>query len=252
MDYKTKSLYIENYITPILQPLGFCHETWEEITDGNGWQYTKGNQMIDIYDKFTYIDMRFIANYPIRRVVDAKSLSYKNLHFSDQISCFGYDYKTQDEFKQVILVLRNIILDIGLKKLEELCNPITDENPIRNIEYFNKLEKIREEAILNFPLSNPLNSPRLELTKIELKIQELSSRLFCDVVDDLVNMSAVYGNWIIKYFGGEWKNNNGICEIDNVGTIKATIIPTDDIFKSWSGVEIVSFDRICKKYGNIK
>lgn len=47
MDYKTKSAYIENEITPILMPQGFRYETWEADGDGNGWQYVRGSQKIE-------------------------------------------------------------------------------------------------------------------------------------------------------------------------------------------------------------
>lgn len=250
MDYKTKSAYIENEITPILMPQGFRYETWEADGDGNGWQYVRGSQKIDIYDKFTYVDMRFMVDYPIRRVVSAKNLSTKELHLYDPRWTFGYDYKTQDDFEGIVMGFKDIICNYGIRKLEELCKPVTDESPIRNMEYFKQLERNRERAVRDFLTTGKRNDSRLELAGLELKISRLSDNLFCDAVDVLIDIAAVYGDWIIRNFGGEWKNNNGILEIIHVGERKATIVPTDDIFKAWSKNAPIAYDDICGKYGN--
>ena len=78
----------------------------------------------------------------------------------------------------------------------------------------------------------------------------MSDNLFCDAVDALIDIAAVYGDWIIRNLGGEWKNNNGILEIIHVGERKATIVPTDDIFQAWSKNAPIAYDDICGKYGN--
>lgn len=67
MDEKEKSKIIEKIIEPILVSEGFEYEYSFEETDGNTWEYFRnckwgGRQIVEIYDKFTYIDMRFYIN----------------------------------------------------------------------------------------------------------------------------------------------------------------------------------------------
>lgn len=266
--YKKKTKYVENEITPVLVPLGFEFETWQADGDGNAWKYTKGNQSIEILDKFTYVDMRFRINSPGRFVVDARTLDSG----PNENKCFGYDYRSAEEFQKIILEFRRIIIERGIKKLEELCNPITDEKIIRQKEYFEKLEKNRERAVTEFwadknaeitveklgnltpaiagLLANDMiESPKSDLWSIGVRIHKLRGQIFTDAVDELINLAAVYGDWIIRTYGGEWANKDGIIEVCNVGGTGECIIPTDMIFKAWSGIELPGYDEMCEKYG---
>lgn len=239
MEYEDKLSCIENILVPILLPLGFSFDSYDEGQDGYGFEFTRNDQLIEIYDKLRYINMRFIINRPRRRVVSARLLTEADLKLLDSPKPIEYDYKLEEDFKNIILTFKEIILGKGLKKMQEMSHPL--EAPTRNQEYFQFLKCHKKDVISEYMTKRRDQSPERELSNIELYVNILSYRLFEDVVYKLIEIAAIYGDWIIRNFGGKWQEFDGIYGIREVGKRKDVVIPTDDIFNLWEKGKTVTY-----------
>ena len=125
MNTEKKTELIEKTMNPILLPKGFKYKNSFEDIDGNTWLYSRkckwgGMQIIDIYDKFTYIDLKFSINASGYRPMNIRQLLALN---SDQINkkiYIGYRYNDDTEFFNHVMLFKQTIMDYGLTYLEEI------------------------------------------------------------------------------------------------------------------------------------
>ena len=245
MEYTKKCEYIEKIIYPTLISLGFSYKTASQEIDN--WTFTRGNQTVELYGHYIDINLRIIVDRPVRRVIHDKELIPDEWKSPNIFGCF---YETEDEFVESIKKFYTIITKVGLKKLDEICNPITDLNPVREAKYVEYLKNNRERAIKEYQFKDMRwRSPFSELCKLKSDIYNLSGLLFDKAIDRLLDLSAVYGDWTIRSFGGQWREKEDLIEIQNVGPNQCTVIPLDDVLKEWGMVKELNYLALCKKYG---
>ena len=145
MEYTKKCKYIKAILYPTLISRGFSYETASEDIDN--WTFTRENQVVELFGHSIDINLRIMVDRPVRRVIYPKELIPEEWN---PPSKFGYFYKTKEEFVESIKKFYVIITDIGLKKLYEISNPITDRNPVREAKYVEYLKNNREWAVKDF------------------------------------------------------------------------------------------------------
>ncbi len=146
MEYTKKCKYIKAIIYPTLISRGFSYETASEDIDN--WTFTRENQVVELFGHSIDINLRIMVDRPVRRVIYPKELIPEEWNSPSKFGCF---YKTKEEFVESIKKFYAILTDVGLKKWDEISNPITDQNPVREakyVEYFKNNN--RERAVKDF------------------------------------------------------------------------------------------------------
>lgn len=234
MKYLEKHQIIQNEIGQIPELKEFQFETWTDERDGSSWIFKKETQYFEIFDKFTYVDARIVQESPIRRVIYLQNMmpiDFENVFKAPRHH--GYSYKTENEFKQNILAIRKLLLKYGFQKLSEIKDFVIDIDKLKKDKIFFYIEKNHNVSMNYLNIRRSGSSGSTELTRISLLVSWLSDCLYSDIIKFLLDISIVYGNWIIKNFGGEWCWEKEIYGIKNVGKTEKFIIPIDDILKAW-------------------
>ena len=250
MEYSVKTKYIKEEIAELPELKEFKFETWPDEIDGNTWLFKRDeNHYFEFYDKFTYLNARLIQEDPLRRVIDLKDMVASESLSLNKRSAMGYSYATETEFKNIVLTLKNIILKYGLFKLDEMIQSCRNFDLVHNKNYFLYIEQNRNSLSEDFEILSPQTLPEKGLIRLSLKIENFEGWIFSDAIRLLLDFSIIYGNWLIKYFGGEWCWKGNIYGIQNVGKKRCFVIPIDEIFKKWNGYDFKSYKELKKEYG---
>ena len=249
MKYLEKNQIIQNEIGQIPELKEFQFETWTDERDGSSWIFKKETQYFEIFDKFTYVDARIVQESPIRRVIYLQNMmpiDFENVFKAP--GHHGYSYKTENEFKQNILAIRELLLKYGFQKLSEIKDFVIDIDKLKKDRSFYYIEKNRNVSMNYLNIRRSGSSESTELTRISLLVSWLSDCLYSDIIKFLLDISIVYGNWIIRNFGGEWYWEKEIYGIKNVGKTEKFIVPVDDILKAWEMKGSISLYKLKEEY----
>lgn len=248
MKYLEKHQIIQNEIGQIPELKEFQFETWTDERNGSSWIFKKETQYFEIFDKFTYVDARIVQESPIRRVIYLQNMI--PIDFEDifkSIGSHGYNHKTENEFKKNILSIRALLLKYGFKKLSEIKDFSIDVDKLKEEGFFLYIEKNHNMPMDYLDMQQP-SSPESELSRISMLVRGLRGCLYSDIIKFLLDISIVYGNWIIRNFGGEWCWEKEVYGIKNVGKTEKFIVPIDDILKAWGMKGSISLYKLKEEY----
>ena len=235
-----KEKYIKEIIGEAVREYGFEKFThfietgWEsyefERVDGE----LKQNILITIMDSDLRLEFR--TNAYGQFAVDATDLFPSNLA-SDRPSFLMF--KNEEEFKKIIYLSRDIILQNGFTILEKLSKPTTEVHPRKETYWkvYTENKKLEEKYRKMYELEDT-EFTRKMMQKISDIILSTKDKEFAEVEDMLVGLAAVYGNQIIRKCGGQWKKykDSEVCLIGSVFG-RSSENPLSNIIHYWDRKE---------------
>lgn len=206
------------------------------------WTFAKtcpeGKMRIVIIDNGSNLDLRLEAP-----VIDPHHLGLGYLLQDSSLDyCLGLPYRDEIEFVKLLEKFKNLIFQYGIPKLNELSR----------IKIFGPTEY--QSIYLRDNLDNILNKYKEEwhfdgvdqITQFKMirkMLKEREEKTFQEVENDLIALSALYGDLIIRVLGGKWCWNNYAKSfvIREIGVRKEVCHPISDIMKQWKNEACLRF-----------
>ena len=233
-----KEKYIKEIIGEAVKEYGFEKFTHFIETDWESYEFErvegelKQNILITIMDSDLRLEFR--TNAYGQFAVDATDLFPSNLA-SDRPGFLMF--KNEEEFKKIIYLSRDIILQKGFNILEEISKPTTEARPRKETYWkvYTENKELEEKYRKMYELEDT-EFTRKMMQKISDIILSTKDKEFAEVEDMLVGLAAVYGNQIIRKCGGQWRwrDNTKSCVIDNIFN-RDRVNPLSQIIFYWDG-----------------
>ena len=233
-----KEKYIKDIIGEAIREYGFERYTHFTETDWERYEFErvdgelKQNILITIMDSDLRLDFR--TNAYGQFAVDATDLFPPNLAGNRPSFLM---FKNEEEFKKIIYLSRDIILQKGFTILEKISKPRTEARPRKETYWkiYTENKELEEKYRKMYGLEDT-EFTRKMMQKISDIILSTKDKEFAEVEDMLVGLAAVYGNQIIRKCGGEWRwrDNTKSCIIDNIFN-RDRVNPLSQIIFYWDG-----------------
>ena len=235
-----KEKYIKEIIGEAVSEYGFEKFTYFIETDWESYEFErvdgelKQNILITIMDSDLRLEFR--TNAYGQFAVYATDLFPSNLA-SDRPGFLMF--KNEEEFKKIICLSRDIILQKGFTILEKISKPITEVRPRKETYWkvYTENKELEQKYRKMYGLED-MEFTRKMMQKISDILLSIKDKEFIEVEEMLVGVAAVYGNQIIRKCGGKWrwKDNTKPCLIEEIyGQDSAN--PLNDIIFYWNRKE---------------
>ncbi len=115
-------------------------------------------------------------------------------------------FRNEEEFKGILYLFRDIILQKGFEILEKISRPTTEARPKKETYWkvFSENKELDEKYRKMYGFENT-EFTRKMMQRISDIILSTKDQDFKEVEEMLVGLAAVYGNQIIRKCGGEWR-----------------------------------------------
>lgn len=160
----------------------------------------------------------------------------------------GYNYKIPQDFCDIISLFRTIIINHGIVLLEELSEIPPDEIVFKT-EYYDLLRQRKEVISSTLRNSEKPLSDEQRLQAIIQSVEDLRGNPIEEAAEQLVDLSAIYGDWIISVFGGVWADRGLEYIVKDVGPEKDVVSPIWDVFSHWGEKYRISYGSLYKQHG---
>lgn len=215
-----KEKWIKEIIGEAVKDYGF--EDFIYFVDGwtEGYDFERKDGDLEQYIIITVIDneirLEFMTNAYGQFPVEASNL-IKSDFASDRRDFLMF--KNEEEFKGILYLFRDIILQKGFEIFEKISRPTTEARPKKETYWkvFSENKELEEKYRKMYGLENT-EFTRKMMQRISDIILSTKDQDFKEVEEMLVGLAAVYGNQIIRKCGGEWKwyDNTKSCLIVNI------------------------------------
>lgn len=243
---------IKKVIGNALTPYEFRVD-YSDANEGVCFVRESGNlkQFIDIQIIHSkYLALKFSTNAYQQRIIDGSEF------FPEKKSTFLYPgipfprewwpWSNDEEFVDTLNTFKSIILEHGIKALEEISTPSTEIRPTiqADWELYQNHRELNHKYRVILEIENE-SSTRKVVEKIHEVLLNTRSKNFKEVEPTLIGLAAVYGEELLSKRGGEWQwreDLDKICWIDKMkGGVGATY-PLNDIIGYWrEGMNDIQF-----------
>ena len=249
MKLTEKKIYIENSIEKVLLPFEFEKEFFR-VGKVSTWLFsreTSVKQTIEIMDDGMRINMRFYTNIQMDKIYVGELVLKNSIENLQQVY-LGYAYDSEDDFGNIVSRFSDIMVEFGLKELERLSIPKPNEFIIKK-EYFFRLKERKEDAVNEFYKKYDNDSSQEQLKIIVNLIESLRGKETEEIIEKLIDLSAIYGEWIISMFGGRWLERENDFVVCDVGPDKSVRIVLRDVFWHFSKKYRINYNKLCERHG---
>ena len=184
------------------------------ISDRNIWVFRKEEgeitKEIAIYDMYgEAVDFDFRTT-----VGGAEGIPYMDsskVRLNDQGFC---EYRNEEEFRILIDEIKRIIVTRG----EEIFNEISVISEEQRLtwemekELFDNHEQLIEKGKIFFGIENETGEEKIDM--IIAKLKSIKGKSLQEVREELLMLSAVYGQMYEEKFEGKWVYYNRYCGVD--------------------------------------
>ncbi len=203
-------------------------------TEGYDFERTDGDleQYIDITVIDNEIRLEFMTNAYGQFPVEASKL-IKSDFLSNRRDFLIF--RNEEEFKGILYLFRDIILQKGFEIFEKISRPTTEVRPKKETYWklFSENKELEEKYRKMYGLEDT-EFTRKMMQRISDIILSTKDQDFKEVEEMLVGLAAVYGNQIIRKCGGEWEkcDNSEVCLISKIPG-RCNIDPLSNIIHYW-------------------
>lgn len=242
-----KKKYVSKILSPFLQEKGFAEEYYEEDVDGSSWVYKRKAeknriQVIEIIDKFRYSILQFYI-YGERRKYTISDLDMPHLELMNEF----VKYDNEVEFSSMIVYYKELIDQRILDYLNKLSTE--RKSVILTLEHYDYVKYNNAKRWEKFEQENKGIDSVEFISIIKQQVSFLDGKPFEEVVWGLLDITCIYGNWIINNYGGNWSKLGKGYGLINVGSLKRNCNPCNDIIKLWKKELIISPEVLEQYYG---
>lgn len=230
---KSKGKLIRKYIGEGIAPFKFQYKGYV----GDTWQFEKvqGNirQTIAIYlYRFDRGMMSFDLFTSARGTGIVQAGSIEGVETNSYLPGF-WKYENEEEFTQILMVMRDVLIKKGMKILRELS---VEEKMVATNEMYHELYEKYEQLCNSFLKKTELLTTGFDPENINRWFDEIDKRVeilrqgeYEDAKQDLVEMAAFLGQQLVRYMGGEWTHfqREGF-ESCIISKIKSNRMPAED------------------------
>lgn len=205
---RNKGKLIRKYIGEGIAPFKFQYKGYI----GDTWEFEKvqGNirQTIAIYlYRFDRGMLSFDLFTSVRGKGIVQAASIEGVETNSYLPGF-WKYENEQEFEQILMVIRDVLITKGMKILKELS---VEEQMVTTNEMYHELYEKYEKLCNSFMEKtelvvtgfDPENINRW-FDEIEKRVEVLRQGEYEDAKQDLVEMAAFLGQQLVRYMGGEW------------------------------------------------
>lgn len=253
-----RDILIERIITPILAERGFSVRAFPLEKCNRIWEYKKkeGDILYDIaiidsyhyIDSFHYIDLSVETNAYGQRTVHAEKFAPQDRYSGDHN---GWPYQDEPMFIKILEEMKGLLLDFGFQELERISVPTTKIGPTPDNnrylrDHWKKVAlKYREE----WGLDSKTHEEQFEIIMEMIRNEE--DKQFEEVESLLVDIAAVYSDFLLRYFGGKstWIEDYNNFFLEEIGTHDGGCSPLLNIISIWEYKHYPTFEYIKKEYG---
>ena len=238
-----KEKWIKEIIGKTVEQYGFVYVG--RHVDGyiEGYSYKRTNGELRHYisvsnSSFNELRMSLSTNAYGQMVVSATELVKPKFYVN--IRDF-IEYKSEEEFKQILRYFRDTLIQKGFAVLEEKSKPTTEIRPKKETSWklFTEHEDLNREYRKKYHLEETESTRKL-MQKISDIILETKDQEFSEVEEMLVGLAAVFADQLIRKRGGIWEWNESFhsCKIGGMkqGVYKiGSCIPLASMIFYWKG-----------------
>jgi hypothetical protein len=243
---------IKKIIGYAVAPYGFSVD-FSDRNEGVHFIRERGDlkQIINIqivHSKF--LALKFNTNAYQQRTIDGSEFSPEKksdfLYPGIPIPAEWWQWNNDAEFIDILNTFKNIILEHGLKALEEISVPSTEIRPTiqADWELYQNHKELNRNYRITLGIENE-SSTRKVVEKIHEVILKTRNQDFKEVEPMLIGLAAVYGEELIARRGGEWQwreDFDKICWIDKMHEGVGGTYPLNDIIGYWrEGMNDIEF-----------
>lgn len=223
-----KGKLIQKYIGEGIAPFGFVYQGRK----GDNWVFER--ELEDTTQEILLYEYRFQKNmisfdiFPgVRGKGIARADDFEGIKFNSNMLGF-WKYDDEESFIEVLNLIKDILINQGMKKLEKLSvpNKISTTNEMHHELYFHHEEladKFQQENQIEVTGYDEENIDRW-FKVIEERVRELQKGEYEDAKAELVEIAAFLGEQLVRYKGGEWyrctKKNYECCLVHKIQTRK--------------------------------
>lgn len=202
-----KEKLIKEIIGEAVKDYGF--EKFVYSVDGwtEGYDFKRTDGDLEQYIIITVINdeirLEFMTNAYGQFPVDASKLIKSNFPSDRQDFLM---FRNEKEFKKILFLFRDIILQKGFEIFEKISRPTTEARPKKETYWkvYSENRELEEKYRKMYGLEDT-EFTRKMMQRISDIILSTKNQDFKEVEEMLVGLAAVYGNQIIRKCGGEWK-----------------------------------------------
>ncbi|MDO5405873.1 MAG: hypothetical protein Q4F28_00915 [Eubacteriales bacterium] len=210
MNLKEKEKIITEIIEPIMSENGYKRDYTPDF-DCQSWDYIKlndnsGMQVISIYDDNISLNMSFFVSLPKCKEIKVAEI-LDNHSLKDEVQ--GYSYNNKKEFLSVIKMFASTLSNKGFQVIDKMAGVQNDYKQVD--KRYIKLEKLAVESqytILKEQQSYYIN-------QICNRFLELQTDTIEKNEEELIELSYMYGQWVIWNYCGNWGWNGNRFIINN-------------------------------------
>lgn len=207
-----KKKWIKEIIGETVEKRGFEYKGLEVDGFLEGYSYERKEGDLRQYISITVSDgVRMTLNTNAYRQIWVSVTELIKPKFDFDLGGF-IDYRSEEEFKEILYYFRDVLVEKGFAVLEEKSKPTTEVRPKKETywELYTEHEELNKTYCEKYGLDET-GSIRKLVKKISDIILGTKEQKFSEVEEMLVGLAAVYGSRLIKKRGGEWKWNEEHC-----------------------------------------
>lgn len=227
---------IKEILSPIMNERGFTLTSHKAEEHNRCWNYERkiNNllQSVSLLDSFYIIDLTLATNAYKQMSMSAREFTPKDKYTGTNI---GWKYENQERFRKILIEMRELLLEYGFEALEGISVPATNEYPTPQSNQYlrDHWKKIAEEywEVLSFEEK----SCQEQFEIIQDMIAEEQNKSFIEAEAALVRIAAIYGDFLQRYYGGEWEwvDSNSSFVLDGIGEDDDCSYVLNDIVYAW-------------------
>lgn len=233
---KQRTQLIEENINPVMSEIGFSPITLLNDADGDTWgaERREGTliQWISIMDLVGELRLCISANtYAVCPLYASKTDVQKGFSEIQE----GWKYRTEDEFREIILAYRDILRQHALDSMKILCISPIEARPYPETSKY--LYDYHETIYEDYMKKHDIKAMNLweKLQYLDDQITQLKQKPFKDAENQLVEIAAVWAVELLKAHGGkwEWDGTYQNAVISGLSRSKRLYVPLNMIIIHW-------------------
>ena len=225
-----KTKIVKAVVLPYLQEKGYSYHYEQEM-----WIFTKFEgtlkkeiYVIDVHNEFLKIG--FHTNAYGQKGVEGLPFVRKENFDVHRMGCCAY--KNEEDFRAIICEFRRVIEEHSEEIFAEISEPTTEVIPTAELQkqLFDNHAELAMKGVEFLGIENKSGKDRIDAIVVRLEWTR-ETRTFQEVKEELVMLSATYGEMCRELSQGKWDYRLEHCWIEGK---KAMIMsPLNYIFKAW-------------------
>ena len=226
---------IKDIIGEVVEPMGFA---FRGGMASDGWEYIRnkdGIQQIIFID-----DLNQYRRKNARLLLTTNLLNSRRVEICEYVPEYDgqfdtfWEYKSEEDYKRIIIEFARIIKEYGIDKLNEISIPIRNAIVTDDMQrqFYQLHDKMAKEFQSNYQLEQMSMAETNQL--LYKMITEMQEKEFQEIKDQLMYMAAFWGETVTNEFTGywEWKEDVDKCMVRVPG--KFGRFPLDIIIQEWA------------------